>query len=988
MAVSTRLRGVLWAALTGAVLALPLAAHAQQGSVSGRVTDAATDAPLSGVSVVIEGTQLGTLTGSDGTYTISGVPVGTQRVTAALIGYASQTQPVAVTAGATVEAHFALESEAIELEGLVAVGYSTRQEQQITSAVQQVTESELRDVTAASVNTMLQGKTAGVFITGGSGDPAANPTVRIRGTGSVTAGSGPLIVVDGVIGGMVDPYDVESVTVLKDAAATALYGSRAANGVIVITTKQGRRGATRVDVSSSYGVSRRNDGNFSLMSSAELYELLHDRMGVTAFGNRTLGPDLLERNTDWLDYGFRTGRTSRLDVAVSGGDDRTRFYLSGNWYDEEGTLIETGLERVGARLNLEHAVNDRLTVTARINVREDDDRNNPESTTYGAYTYLPWDYPYNEDGSIRTGREPDWLGRDKTNFLYGLQYNDSRDHYRRISGDVMLRYDFTPWLNFTTTNRYGTTDHRWKSNADPRTPAGSTLGGLLTNGLVQSESQLSSNLLRLNYDTGPHTFGGILGVEYQRDAYDGFNARGAGIFPGFGVLDAAAGADNVGGSRGESVFHSGLFQGDYDYNDTYFATVSFRRDGSSRFGRSNRYGSFYSLSGGWMLSNEPFLRDVSAVDMLKLRASYGTTGNADIGDYLWRGLYGFTSQYNGEPAAQPIQLENPDLTWEVARTLNVGVDARLFDRFDLSLDAYRRVNDDLLLNVTLPGTSGVNSIVRNIGSIENRGIELSISTPLLQGPLLWTTDFNIGFNRNKVLALNEGEDIPNGNQRISEGYDLQTWYMRKWVGVDPENGDPLWEVVNYGPDGEVISRETTNDYNAATLQRVGKASPDFTGGWVNDLSYGPLSLRATFSFVSGNLIYHQAREYFDSDGGYIDFNYMRLADGWSRWEKPGDRATHPKPIPGGNRLAHRPSSRYLEDGSYLRLNNVTLSYQLPDGLLRNVNAATGRLYLAADHVYTWTEFSGLDPEAGIGGTVSSGFYPRNQKLLIGLDLGL
>lgn len=956
------------------------------GTLAGTVTARGDGAGIAGASITIAGTALRAQSNEQGRYTMGGIPAGVHDVQIRRIGYTPADTQVTVRDGETTTLNVQLERSAVQLEQMVVLGYSSQSQREIVSSVKQINEAQLRDITKNDIGSMLQGKVAGVFVTGGTGDPNATPEVRIRGTGSITADAGPLTVVDGLIGGRADPADVATVTVLKDAAATALYGSRAANGVIVITTKVGKPEKTRSRINVASGTTRIANGNFELLNARELYDFLKG-MGVTKYGGGTLTEDLLQNDTDWLGLAFRPASVRQIDGSVTGGDSRVTYYLSGNYFGERGAIAETGFRRYGGRINADFKVTEHLTVTTRLAAQSSSDRNDAAGSTT-AYVMLPFDYPFDTDGTVRRGNEANWLGRDKSSFLYPRQYNTNTSASRTLTGDVKLAQRFTRWLSFTSTNRYESADTDGRVYNDPRTITGSTLNGTLANSFSNGRTLLTSNLLHLDRGlSGNHRLRGIVGAEYQHAENKSFDATGASIFPGLGILDVAATPSNVGGTMSERIFVSALSQADYGYRDTYFASVSLRRDGSSVFGRDHRYGNFYSIGGAWLVSNEGFLQRFRPVNELKLRASYGTAGNADIDSYQSRALYSFTTTYSGLSAAVPSRIANPNLSWEVARVTNLGIDLRLFQRFNLTVDAYRRVNDDLLLNVTLPGTSGITSTLRNIGSVENKGIELAFSSTLGGGTgLAWTSDFNIGFNRNRVLALNEGQPIPRGNQRIEVGQPFGTWYLRKWMGVDPANGDPLWEQLTLDADGNVTARTTTNIYNNATLQRVGTSSPDYSGGWQNTIRYRNLSLSASLNFVAGNLIYHSGRETFDSDGTYIDYNYMALPAGWSRWAQAGDQATHPKAVIGGNRNANRPSSRYLENGGYTRLTNVTLAYNLPQTLGQRIGASSARAYATWDNLFTRTDFSGIEPQVGLGGTAGPPF-PLPRKFLLGLDLG-
>ncbi len=385
------------------------------------------------------------------------------------------------------------------------------------------------------------------------------------------------------------------------------------------------------------------------------------------------------------------------------------------------------------------------------------------------------------------------------------------------------------------------------------------------------------------------------------------------------------------------------------------------------------------------MDNETFLVDQDWLKELKLRASYGQTGNAQIGNFASRAIYDFGQPYNSQTGARPTNLGNPNLTWEVAKKANVGVDLNAFDRIDLSIDLYQRINEDLLQSVPQPAITGFTSQIQNIGRVRNRGVEVSLSTVNFQGGFRWTTDFNIGFNNNEVLELAGGEPINAGNQRIEEGEDLRTWYFRKWAGVDSETGEPLWEREITDEEGNVVDTELTSDYNEANRQKVGSATPDFTGGLRNSLEYKGITLSTFFNFVYGNDVYHSARELFDSDGGYLTYNYMELEDDWSRWQEPGDDATHPKPVPGGNNNSNSPSSRYLEDGSYLRLKSARLSYNIPSAWANSLNLESARVYASGENLLTFTDFSGMDPEVGLGGNAGTK-YPISRRVTFGVGL--
>ncbi len=967
----------------GVLVLLPMSLIAQDVSVSGKVTDSAGDA-LPGVNVLIDESGSGTITNNEGEYQLEAPSDGT--LVFSYVGF--EQQRIAINGSNTIDV--VLQESTAELDDLVVMGYSERGLREISSSVASIDAEDLQDVTTSNTTSLLQGKASGVYMSSTSGSPGSTPEVRIRGAGSITAGSDPLYVIDGVIAGsggafdvnMLNPRDVESVTVLKDASATSLYGSRASNGVIVITTKQAKPGTSNIDISTTLGVSNRSNGNFEVMNSAQNYEY-HDLMGDPNLDN-----SWLDRDTDWQDLAFDQGVLQEYQVSVSAGNDRTRYYISGNYFNEEGTLISDELERFSGRLNLTHQVNDRFNLITSLSGSYTDNVNNPTGALYQSYNNLPWDEPYREDGSIRTGNESNWLGRDNSNFLYPLQYNASNSRRHYIAGSVRGEFNIFDWLYVSSTNRATINNYRAESNADRRTSAGSTNNGELNNSYDYSSSFISSNLIHANRDFGDHSLSGLAGFEYQRSYSDGINGTGIGIEPNLEILNVTAEPLTIGGYKYESEFFSALSQLEYNYRDTYFGTISYRLDGSSRFGVDNRYGNFYSIGGSWLVSNEEFINNFEAIDLLRIRGSYGTSGNAGIGNYEHFGLYSYTVQYAGNPGAVPTRIANPELTWEIAKQANIGIDLEIFERIEFSTDIYQQTNDDLLLAVVLPATAGFSSRTENVGSVRNRGFEFELTTQNILGDFNWTTDFNISFNNNEVINLHEGEDILAGNQRIMEGYDKNTWYMRKWMGVDPETGAPLWEVLTRDDDGDVVDRDVTNNYSEATQQPVGTATPDFSGGIRNRFSYKGLSLNTFFTFTYGNDVYHSARQLFDSDGAYPGYNQMVLKDDWSRWQQSGDDATHPRAVYGGNQNSNSPSSRYLEDGSYLRLQNISLSYNLSPDVLSQFGFRTLRVFASGDNLVTFTGFSGMDPEAGVESGTAGTKYPISRKLLFGIEVGL
>ncbi len=954
-----------------------------QEVVRGRVSDDKGEA-LPGVSILIKNTQRGTVTDEGGNFLLE-VPDEKAILVFSFVGYVTQQVEVGRKRQFSIE----LVQDQKSLDELIVVGYSSKQLSEISSAVATISGKSLNDVTSNNTTSLLQGKAAGVIVSNASGDPNATPTVMIRGSGSITAGAAPLTVVDGIVGGTANPNDVESVTILKDAAATGLYGSRASNGVIIITTKSGKAGKPRIDFNLTTGTTSPTSGNFRVMDSQQLYDYTKSFYPADRF-NKDIPSSVINQNTNWKDLAFRTGITQNYVLSLSGGSEKTRFYAAGNYYYEEGTLRHNSAKRFNLRTNISHAINDKLDLTLKVNLRRNNNESDPsglDGALYGAYNNMPWDSPYNADGSVNRGTEGGWFGREQENFLHGWQYNRNTATLSGVDTDVNLTYRIAEGLTFSTYNRVSYAGTKSELYHDVRSKAGKGLGRL-TNGNGESFSMVSSNRLYYDFSVGRHSFNALGVVEMEKTRSESGSVMGEGFAPGLHVMSTASRILSAAGDILESSFNKGLVQLDYNYNDRYFFTGSYIREYSSRFGANNKAGNFFTLGGSWLLSNEDFFRNSDAVSMLKLRASYGITGNAQIKNYQALGLYSYATQYAGNSAAQPYQLANPDLTWEKAKSSNLGVDIGFFNKLLLNLDLYNKTTDGLLLNVELPYTSGFPSIIRNVGAIRNRGLEANLTYNLHAGNFTWDAGLNIAFNKSRVMTLDQGKEIRQGNLLISEGKELYVWQMRKWMGVDPANGDPLWEKVTKSADGSE-ARSVTNSYSEASLQIVGPSLPDFTGGMTHTLGYRRFTLNLFFYFLQGSKIYHNSRQLFDSDGAYYTYNSMVLADGWSRWEKAGDIATHPKPVFGGNHNSNQVSSRYLEDGSYLRLRNINLGYNLPDRLLERVRMKYARLSVSADNLLTFTRFSGMDPEVAIGssGGVSSIKYPISRKIMFGINVG-
>jgi TonB-linked SusC/RagA family outer membrane protein len=971
-----------------------------QNTISGRVVSLSESSVLPGVNVIVKGTTKGTTTDQNGSYSIAAS--NDDILVFSFIGFLSEEVKVGSQSVIDVTLSETLE----ELMTVVVVGYSEKKKSQITGAISNLSADELKGVTGSSVEYMLQGKVAGVQVSNSSGAPGSNAEIKIRGTSSVIAERPPLFVVDGIIGGTYNPNDVESLTVLKDAGAVALYGSRANNGVIIITTKRGSSAKLKIDYKTTLGTRKISTGNFKMMTAPELFDTERKMFASSAaFKNYRADGLPSGQSFDWLNLAYHKGKVMNHNISLSQKLDKVGFYLGADYYKEEGTLLTTGYERLNVRSNFDFRLSDRVKLTTNLNVISDENNYPGEwQWTYSPYLYLPYDSPYNADGSLRylDGNNRDnWLTRDPINVLHNAKYNTYKYRSFALNADATLTVNILPWLDFQSRNRISHYTSRDDKYQDVRTVIGRSNGGIIEFNTQLNTDVISTNLIKFSRElAGVHHVSGFIGIEGSYGRNEGAGAIAIGIAPGLTVPQAAATATDVYGTRIPGKAMSMFSELSYDYKEKYFLSGSFRRDGSSLFGKKNRWGAFPAVSAAWLASNEQFLSSSKLLTFLKVRGSYGVIGNDNIGPFKSLAIYNFGAQYGGVPAGYSQTLPNDQLSWEATKTYNLGVDIGLFKKIDVSIDAFQKVTDKLLLNVQLPTSQGFEEALRNAGTVSNKGVELSVGGDVITvKKFKWNTAFNIGSYKNTVDRLPRSEDIRRGgevNQILRVGQNLESWFMPKWLGVDPANGNPQWEHLDFDAEGHVTARSVTSDYHNATFQIVGTATPKLFGGMTNTLSYGGFTLSITASFQQGNKVYHRTREFVDSDGAYFGFNLMKLDDKWNRWENPGDIATHPKVVFNGNNLSNKYSSRYLEDGSYLRVRNVTLSYQIPTKLLSRIKINSARFFVSADNLITLTKFTGLDPEVNsfantnyyeISG-VSDFKYPINKQYLAGFQLSL
>lgn len=946
-------------------------------TVKGQVTSAEDGLGMPGASIVVKGTSAGTITDFDGNYEIE-VDNGATLVFS-FMGYKSQEHKAVPHLSVT------LQSDAIMMQEVVSLGYSSVKKAELSSAVVTVSADQLTDVTTSDVGNMLQGKVAGVQVTNAGGQPGEAAQIRVRGTGSITASSDPVYVVDGVMGASFNPQDVETISVLKDAGATGIYGAAAAGGVIVVTTKQGKKNdKLSVDIKATAGAKQALYSNYKMMNSAELYNFHKSLYSKTVF-NSQYPKSLLEQDYNWQDEFFRTGVVQDYYVSVKGGSEKIGYYAGLSYYGEEGTLKCTGMQKVSGQFSMNADLTKWLDMSVRASFSKSSVDYAPSWTMLDdAFNKMPWDHPYELDadgnstgkylyvnGDTRSDNGGKWWSQSKWNALNTTQYNYAKSNNFDFNGTLVFNVHFTDWLHFTTTNTFSTGYYKSTEYRDPRAFDSEYANGYLSNSIGLSKSFGTINILKANGQWGQHSLSGMLGYEYSTWKSEYTNAAGTGMPNGVDALNSCT-PYSVGGYEIPGASWATFIQAQYDYGKRYFLTATFRAEASSIFAPKNRVGYFPSVAASWLISNEEFMKSQDVVSFLKLRASYGITGNNNIPAYKYLATYALNSLYQNKVSATPSRLANPLLHWETANMAAVGIDLAFINRIDMSIDLYNTDNTGLLLNVPVAPSTGFFEVTQNAGSVRNQGIEYRLDANVLNiDKWNWNIGFNIGFNRNRVTNTPNGPFLQTASsvsQQVKEGQDIYSWYMKEWAGVDPENGDPLWYVVDENEQyvlDENGNKTTTNDYNATNAHVVGKATPLFSGGLNTQLSWNGIFLSVNTNFTYGNKIYNYTRMSTDADGAYVGYNQMSIENsvqGWSRWEKAGDVATHPKAMLNGNKNSNAISSRYLEDGSYFRIKNLTVGYDFPTKLIKKAHMTRCRIYFSADNLFTATKFSGMDPE--------------------------
>ncbi len=978
-------------------------------TINGKVTDTLGN-PLIGVTVQVKGSTNGSVTNATGQYQIKASEDAI--LVFSYVGY--KTKEVSVNGRSAIDV--TLSSGATGLAELVVVGYGTQKKESLTGSLDVIDADELKDETSPTVENMLNGKAPGVYVASGSGQPGSRGSVRIRGQVTLSGTTSPLWVVDGVIighnAGDINPADIASISVLKDAASTAIFGSQGANGVILVTTKKPKKQGLSVNLSAKVGFNELDRGNMEMMSGSELYDYYKSFQNADVISFPRWNSDLRKSNFDWWDLATRKGLTQQYNVSLNGGNEKIQNYLSLGYYDEKGAVKGYKYKKYNVRLNTVYKPFDWLTLrTSLSGVKRDvDDR---QYSVTAMYSNLPWDSPYDKDGNIVPNRYSGWVNSAGTNYLYDLQWNHGANKNYQLMGNFGFDIHITDWLKFTSKNSYRHNIYAQSGYQDPRSSAAEGAGGRITDFRSKFSRRYTNQVLHFNKNWGKHHLNALVGYEFTDYHSKTLDVAGTGFIPGFDVLDVVSKPERTKGGILEWAVQSLLSKVSYNYDRRYLLEVSFRRDGASNFGDNAKYGNFFSVSGGWNIYQEDWF-NLSWVDNLKLRASYGSVGNRPSALYPQYNLYSVSSSsgYDQNPGALISQIGNEDLTWERTYTSGVGLDAAFFEnRLRLTFDYYKKKTDNILYQVPISGLTGVTSIWKNIGKMKNNGIELNIGGDIIRKDnLTWSVNINLGHNKNELtklyktknadgelvvnpIIIGDGLGIAGSAQRLLlPGKPIDTYYLIEWAGVNPENGAPQWYKITKDEDGEVIKKEKTSNYSEATYTMVGSASPDLFGGFSTSFIYGKFDLKAMFGYSIGGQIYNYSRQEYDSDGAYTDRNQMKLQDGWSRWEEPGDHATHPVARYNNTSHSNSPSSRYLESNDYLKLRNLTIGYNIESDQLAKWGIQNLRIYLSGQNLFTITNYSGVDPEIppNDNGTILSstgpGIYPSKKLYMFGLNI--
>ena len=983
-----------------------LAAYAQQIEVKGIIRETGTQKPVPGVSVKLKNTNTGTSTDENGRYSLTVQSNDILLITA--IGFAPITQPV--NGRQTIDLHISTTSNA--LGEVVVVGYGAQSKRSLVSAVSTIKADEIKNRPVAGFDQQLQGRVAGVQVSANTGIPGDGIFFRIRGTTSINAGNDPLYVIDGVFINNqslqkittqgqannpladINPADIETISVLKDASATAIYGARAANGVILITTKRGQYNTLAKTNANAYYGSSWAPELWDLVSGPEHATIINEAwindgkpfstrpFRAKSEGGRGLPEE--QPTYDRLHDIFRTGNLQNYDGSVSGGNDKTRYYIGGGYNKQQAILRTNDFQRASFKFNLDQQINNKVRIgtsnllsrSYRTNARVGD---GPQGGILQAALHTPTYLPkFNDDGTYAK-----WAGFDNLDVL--IKYTDMHSTSIRYIGNIYGEADLVRNLKFRTSWSLDYNDYNEYEYWNSLTNRGSASKGLASYSISKNAIWIAEQTLSYKTKLGnQHSLGALVGNSVQGTVETVTSAQGTN-FPNDSYKQIASAATTTSsGSQAENRQVSVFGRLEYNYGGKYFAEFNVRGDASSKFGTNKQWGYFPSVGLAWLASEESFIREINTISTLKLRVNIGLTGNQNgIGNFASRNLWNGGANYLDNPGTVPQQLGNTGLSWETTRQTNLGLDLGLLkDRISIEFNLYKKYTTDLLLSLPLPVSTGFSSVSSNAGEISNKGFELGITTTNISNrQFTWTTSFNIARNINKIEKLDIPVDASYSAERMIQGYSMHSFYVYKQLYVDPQTGDAVYE--DYVKDGKITAEDR---------QIFGNAQPKYFGGINNTLRYKGFDFAVFFNFQFGNKIFNNNR-FFHESGGTRDDRRAINKNQLNRWQQPGDITDVPRITTLGTNYTLSPVSRFIEDGSFIRLSTLTLGYTVPQKLTAKLHTNSIRVYASGTNWWLWKKYQGPDPEINVTSDANVQGYdlgtpPQPRTIQFGINLSL
>ena len=1010
-----------------------------QRKVTGKVTDR-NGSPIPGVTVTIKNTNNATVTAADGTYSIN-APANSVLVFSS-VGYQNIELPAS---NSSVDATLTLGNNS--LSEVVVVGYGTRSKRDVTGSISRVNAAEITGTPATSFESAIQGRAAGVLVEQQNGKLGQGINIRIRGTSSLSANNEPLYVIDGVPVNSSDlsnngastnaladlnMNDIESIDILKDASAAAIYGSQGSNGVVIITTKKGKSGQSKVEfgyfTGLQYPTGKRKFMNAQQWLDIEkaaavgaakqdyaqgYYATLQDAIDdytsyvnsrFTRYSAGNTDWQTVKNDVDWQDYAFQRAPISQYDLNFSGGTDRTKYYVSGQYLDQKGIIVANKFKRYSGRVNLDQQVKDWLNFGINMSFsRSENDRPSNDdqfSTPLQIVALSPITPVIDPRTGLPSGALDLNTGNPNTNFpvyynpLLSVDNAYYNTYVNRTIGNVYANLNLVKGLTFRTelgVDQLNQIEEAYRGRKTARVEGVPHGYGYYIN--TQALYINTNNYFHYINSFGKSNLDLTGGMAYQQRSFASSQAT-AQDFPSdaYKKLSSAAKKLDATSSSSDFTLLSYFLRANYKFDERLLLNVSGRIDGASPFGKNHKYGFFPAVSAGYILTKTDLFQNVRWLNFLKIKAGYGLLGNANIDPYGALPLYTGNAAYGGLAGEVPLQVPNPNLKWESTAGTDIGLEAGIFkNRISLEIDVYQKKTKDLLLNVQVPGTSGFATQLQNVGTLENKGFEITINTTNISSKSFrWTTNLNFSLNRNKVTYL-QGQILGSSQNKAMEGQPIGVFYAREYAGVDPANGDALFYKNTLKADGS-RDRSTTNNYNDATDVVIGNPNPKFIYGFGNTISYKGIDFEVLLQGVYGNQIYNGGGQYMSANASNGFDN--QTIDQLSYWKKPGDITMVPEP-----RLFYAngtdPSSRYISTGSYLRVKSVSLGYTLPSSMIRRLRIDRVRIYVRAQNLFTITKYDGWDPEVNAdyqASNINQGvdFYsaPQLKTIVFGVNIGL